>query len=354
MAAIYVSSTYIDLKDHRAAVRDTLRRLGHVDIAMEYYVPEKKRPLARCLNDVKSCDLYIGILAWRYGYVPAGSERSITEMELREALRCEKETLLFLVARDAEWPAKYRERGEGKRRLKNLRAEIEAKFMVDSFSSPDDLSARVASAVAKWGQPDRTPQEVEREDRLMRSWLSPTQRPFERERARQALRNMASVRYIAMLRQFVLDQRGTHEELSSYLADIVALCSARPETLTVLLDLFEHGDTRLKRMAIFHLGELWLAGREVRTEVLNLLPKIAGTKDKLLLNSLFHAIDKLTRVHRYGETDEPVPTAIIECVQIMASVPGSPLSNHARYSFGVYDTWVRQAKISRRKRKPAK
>src|SRR4051812_34110311 len=94
VAAIYVSSTYLDLKAHRAAVRDSLRRLGHVDIAMEYYVAESKRPIAKCLNDVMSCDLYIGIFAWRYGYVPAGSQRSITEKEFREALRCEKEMLL--------------------------------------------------------------------------------------------------------------------------------------------------------------------------------------------------------------------------------------------------------------------
>src|SRR5260370_15076309 len=97
MAAIYVSSTFNDLKAHRTAVREALRKLGHVDIAMEHYVAESKRPLAKCLNDVRSCDLYIGIFAWRYGYVPKGSERSITEKEFREAVRCEKATLLFLI-----------------------------------------------------------------------------------------------------------------------------------------------------------------------------------------------------------------------------------------------------------------
>jgi hypothetical protein len=41
--------------------------MSHEDIAMEYYVAEDKRPVDKCLEDVTSCDLYIGIFTWRYG-----------------------------------------------------------------------------------------------------------------------------------------------------------------------------------------------------------------------------------------------------------------------------------------------
>ena len=45
MARVYVSSTFADLRDYREAVRLAIRRLGHEDVAMEYYVAEDVRPV---------------------------------------------------------------------------------------------------------------------------------------------------------------------------------------------------------------------------------------------------------------------------------------------------------------------
>ena len=70
MARIYLSSTYGDLRDHREKVYKALRQLGHDVIAMEDYVATDQRPLAKCLEDVAGCELYVGIFAHRYGYVP--------------------------------------------------------------------------------------------------------------------------------------------------------------------------------------------------------------------------------------------------------------------------------------------
>jgi Domain of unknown function (DUF4062) len=69
MARIYVSSTFSDLEEFRKEISLALRRLGHEDVAMEYYVAEDRRPLDRCLSDVASCNVYVGIFAWRYGYI---------------------------------------------------------------------------------------------------------------------------------------------------------------------------------------------------------------------------------------------------------------------------------------------
>jgi hypothetical protein len=329
VAAVYISSTSNDLKEHRAAVRLALRKIGHVDIAMEYYVAESKRPLAKCLNDVMSCDLYIGIFAWRYGYVPRFSQRSITEKEFREAIRCDKSALFFLVAQDAEWPNKYVERGPGAQRLRNLRADIEAQFTVDYFSTPADLAMRVTTAVAAWAGPFRTPQDVEREHRLMKSWLY-SREPFEKERARQALRNMGSIRYIAGIRQFLMDERGSAAERASLLADILALCGVRPETTSTLLDVLSVGDRHLKKSAIFQVGEIWLGGREAGRAILKLFPLLADTRDDEILYFLIHAIEKLIRTRRLGATDESVPDEIVECLNKMAIVPENGWHRPAR------------------------
>ena len=78
MSKIFVSSTFKDLKECREKVRLVLRRMEHEDVAMEYYVAEDRRPVDKCLEDVAACDLYIGIFAWRYGYIPPGYDISIT------------------------------------------------------------------------------------------------------------------------------------------------------------------------------------------------------------------------------------------------------------------------------------
>ena len=70
VARVYVSSTSLDMADVREQVRLTLRRMDHEDVAMEYYVAEDIRPVDKCLQDVESPDVYILLLAWRYGHIP--------------------------------------------------------------------------------------------------------------------------------------------------------------------------------------------------------------------------------------------------------------------------------------------
>jgi hypothetical protein len=157
MAKIYLSSTYSDLKDHREAVYRTLRRLRHDVIAMEDYVATDQRPVAKCLADVAACDLYVGIFAWRYGYVPDTdnpSGASITELEYRTAVAAGKPCLLFLLEKDALWPRKFMDgiTGDGERgqHIDALRAELEKATIVGFFSTPDHLASLVSPAVVNW------------------------------------------------------------------------------------------------------------------------------------------------------------------------------------------------------------
>ena len=107
MARIYISSTYWDLKDERKAVINTLRRLVdfHIEVVgMEDYAATDERPVDKCTGDVKTCDLYVGILAWRYGYVPDGYQKSITHMEYEAATDANIPRLLFLLDESIGWP----------------------------------------------------------------------------------------------------------------------------------------------------------------------------------------------------------------------------------------------------------
>jgi hypothetical protein len=152
LARIYVSSTFSDLQDYRKAVSVALRRLGHEDVAMEYYVAEDKRPLDRCLEDAESCDAYVGIFAWRYGYVPGTGnpeKLSITELEYRRAKAAGKTCLIFLISEDADWPRAKMEI-PATDRIDALRQELMSSSVVDTFESVDELTRKVTEAVVRW------------------------------------------------------------------------------------------------------------------------------------------------------------------------------------------------------------
>ena len=72
----FVSSSFEDLKEHRAAAIRVLRQLGHEVLAMEDLVAAASTPLNKVLEMVGRSDAYVGLFGWRYGYVPgAGSKR---------------------------------------------------------------------------------------------------------------------------------------------------------------------------------------------------------------------------------------------------------------------------------------
>lgn len=148
MADIFISSTYIDLKEHRERVSSVIRKMGYTDIAMEYYGAEDKRPLDKCLEDVVTCDLYIGIFAWRYGFIPPGHQKSITELEYSKARELGKPCLIFLLKEDVPWSPVFID--ENRAKISAFREELCTNYVVDFFTSIDSLSACVTEAIHKW------------------------------------------------------------------------------------------------------------------------------------------------------------------------------------------------------------
>lgn len=157
---IYISSTYQDLREHRAAVDRTLRRMGHDVIGMEQYVAEGNRPLDRCLADVQLADLYIVIVAWRYGYVPKDQPRpggvSITQLEYEHALKDrQKPVLAFLLEEAMPWPAMHMDAmaarpGSGAK-ITRFREHLGTEHLAGMFRGPEDLASQVAAAVSVQG-----------------------------------------------------------------------------------------------------------------------------------------------------------------------------------------------------------
>ncbi|MEO6202180.1 MAG: DUF4062 domain-containing protein [Nitrospirales bacterium] len=157
MATIYLSSTYEDLKDHRQVVFEALRKAGHQVIAMEDYVAADRRPVDKCLLDVEKADIYVGLFAFRYGYMPPeghGNPKnlSITELEFRQAEALHKPCLTFVVNDATAWPRSYddaRTADDKGERINTLRQYLLTEKLASAFSSPHELSTLVLAAIAK-------------------------------------------------------------------------------------------------------------------------------------------------------------------------------------------------------------
>lgn len=146
MSKIYLSSTFEDLKPYREAVYHALRQLRHDVVSMEDYVASPERPLDKCLADVAGCQAYVGLFAWRRGFVPPGHERGITELELHEAERAGVPRLVFLLADDAPWPDAARDADPSA--VRALREALRTRYTVQFFHNPDELARQVATSVA--------------------------------------------------------------------------------------------------------------------------------------------------------------------------------------------------------------
>ena len=81
-----ISSTSLDLPEHRQQAMDACLRQGIFPKAMEHLPARDADAIRVSLEMVDEADIYIGIYAWRYGHVPEGHDISITEMEFNRAV----------------------------------------------------------------------------------------------------------------------------------------------------------------------------------------------------------------------------------------------------------------------------
>lgn len=145
---VFVSSTFEDLKDYRESVQHALRQLGALDISMENFGARDERPKDECLRLISDeSDLFVGIYAHRYGFIPEGDYRSITEAEYESAST--KKRLIYLVDNDTPWLPKHIDRSASAHKLEEFKQMLQSKHICKYFSSKDQLAAFVAADVGR-------------------------------------------------------------------------------------------------------------------------------------------------------------------------------------------------------------
>ncbi|WP_448639716.1 DUF4062 domain-containing protein [Geodermatophilus sp. URMC 63] len=98
---IFLSSTSVNLREHRSTVTDVLSQMGQFAVWMETFGARPNKPLDTCREEVEACDALIVLVGHRYGWVPSETDggdgkRSITWFEVQWALDAGRPVYAFL------------------------------------------------------------------------------------------------------------------------------------------------------------------------------------------------------------------------------------------------------------------
>ena len=294
---IFVSSTREDLALYREELVKTMPSLDVLFRGMEYFGARPRKPYDVMLSELRKCDLYLGILAHRYGSVEKETQLSFTELEYREAKRINLPIFFFLIdpVHPVD-PTMMEKRPQESKKLSRLKAEISEQYTTTSFTTPEDLAHQCSFSIRTWV------------DEWQGKWAHEGARPTRRERrfiddlyaedsqsakrAVQALRNLQSA---AALEHFLVLVRST--ETSNRLKEaILATLNEFENTdrpLDVLLAALKSKNSTLKALAVFLIGERALLGLEITASAFNSLVSIENDDDDVARTELAHALGKI-------------------------------------------------------------
>ena len=148
-----LSSTFRDLKQHRAAIIAAMNGLQLTPLAQEFDAALSDSDLIKAsLDKVEAADVYVGLIGSRYGQRPECRDRnadrlSLTELEYRRAVERGLPRLMFIMADDheltlADLKLSQEDGDEGRRLQQAFIALVRKDRIAAEFSSPADLETK--------------------------------------------------------------------------------------------------------------------------------------------------------------------------------------------------------------------
>ncbi len=101
-----------------------------------------------CLAQLAQCDVFVGLVGHYYGSSPPSDEKSFTEHEYDAAFNLDR--LMFLAPQDFPVAASLRESEDKWQRQQAFRDRISTEYVVDKFTSPEELATQVVTALTNW------------------------------------------------------------------------------------------------------------------------------------------------------------------------------------------------------------
>lgn len=131
---VFISSTYEDLKEHRAKTWDILNNFDVNIRGMEEFGTRKETPLQTCLSEVEQSDIYIGIIAMRLGSIEPSTEKSYTQLEYEKAPELKKDILIYIFDKNnGSIKTNFIDFGEKHEKLLAFKSILKERHTIDTF-----------------------------------------------------------------------------------------------------------------------------------------------------------------------------------------------------------------------------
>lgn len=145
---VFISSTYEDLKEERAAVTQCLLDNNCIPVGMEQFPASNLSQMEYIKKMLDDCDYYILIIGGRYGSLD-DDKVGYTEKEYDYAIKKGIPVMSFINLHPEKLPyEKCEQTSFGKKKFKAFRDKVwNSKKVVKGYSNIDDLKAAVATAV---------------------------------------------------------------------------------------------------------------------------------------------------------------------------------------------------------------
>lgn len=145
---IFVSSTYVDLKDERDLVIKAILEMGHIPVGMEMFSAADEEQWNIIKRQIDQSDYYVVVVAHRYGSCDSLG-LSYTEKEYDYACQIGVPSLGFILDDSVSWP---REKSDieplAVERLNGFKSKVKSK-PVSFWRGTDDLYGKCSIALMK-------------------------------------------------------------------------------------------------------------------------------------------------------------------------------------------------------------
>ena len=136
---VMVSSTIVDLPEHRQQVEAACLDQEMLPLMMEHQPASYLDPVAFSIDLVNRADVYVGVYAYRYGYVPDGHPISLTEMEYNRACDRGIPRAIFIMDKDHPIRREDVETGAAEAKLRAFKERLGKENFIKFFKSPVGL-----------------------------------------------------------------------------------------------------------------------------------------------------------------------------------------------------------------------
>lgn len=153
-----ISSTALDLPEHRELAKQACLDAGFFPIGMEELPAQDATGIAASMEMVDQADVYLGVYAFRYGWIPEDQDVSITEMEFDRAVARKtegklQEILIFTAHKKHPFTAEDIEADKtAQAKLSEFKTRAATGRVRKEFKSAEELRREVLHALEEFKQ----------------------------------------------------------------------------------------------------------------------------------------------------------------------------------------------------------